>query len=810
MKRIAVFCLLASALFINLNILAAKAADGRPPAIEEGWNLFSVPCDVELSALQAKLGDTALEVYEWSGTDYTAAGSLKRGYGYIIKSGREVKDMGVCDGKTDSLPVSIGLKKGWNLMGNPNATSLSFADAFKENASSIADLMFKIEDGRYKPILKTDNIDAWKAIWVYSFKDIELSLGTGCSSLKIEFEGPQKWTIEIGSTVKFKASCFQNGTAIDVTNRGTWYASDSNVLKPGDEKGEFKAVKFIPYEIAISFVLNNSYSNRININVTRGNLKSIQLSLEKTELKIGETTPVVVIGTFLSGATDTLKMCNYRINYSNDNCFQTDYRDAGEINYKDYDFHGNYPKTPVEKYVYYAMQIGENCISVRVDEYNKNSIISNKVCVKATMTDALLDDIYINLSQHRTLFPGNSVTMKATGKFGFGEADVTKLVEWNYDKEAGALDDKYVFHPSKAGEVGFTAKMNGITSKTIALNVIQKQLVSMSFNTNNLSHFSCNYPQIGYYVFVGKSAKISVLGNYNDYITEDVANKIENWEAEDGSILKAEGDAITALSAGRTRIRASVGGFWTDWLEMYAVDENSSYLFLSDLSKYSPAKAGNSIGLSGAVMLASGFKKATSGSYYDSYRCKDVTADSKYSFNDTNIAEITGVIFKGKSYGTAVITAQYKDMTSNSASIEVWNPVNLNYCNPDKKNEAMWKRSDYIVFLSTDCDSYENNTPVAINLSMQMIEDRQWAPGYCAELYIYNSAQELVKTLKGGRCGNESLFRTVAGYKPFYEYNITWDRRDETGKPVPPGEYYAVSRFAVNVDPVVKVKFAIK
>ncbi|MFA6449047.1 MAG: hypothetical protein WCX65_06265 [bacterium] len=818
MKRIAVFFLLASALFINLNILAAKAADGRPPAIEEGWNLFSVPCDVELSALQAKLGDAALEVYEWSGTDYTAAGSLKRGYGYIIKSGREVKDTGLCDGKTDTQPVIIKLSEGWNLMGNPNASNLSFSEAFKENASSIADLMFKIEDGRYKPILKTDSIDAWKAVWVYSFKDIELPFGITCGSYIVEVVDPQSWTIELGKTIKFKASCIKNGFVEDVTKKGIWLVSDSNVLKPGTEKGEFTAIKFSESVVSIAYSLGPKPSNTLYITITKGSLLDIKLTLDKTELKVGEATPAVAIGTYSSGATGTLKLCEHSYNKTN-RCFDTDnnyysatYNIIGKIYYKGYySPNGHSSSYSKDLFAFYAFNEGEKCESVRSINNNieGKSIVSNQVCVKVTMPDAP-DKIIASVSPNRLMFPGGNAKVVATGVYGFAYVDITKYVEWDYDKDAGALDDKYVFSPSKAGTVTFTAKMGSITSIKAELSVIQKKLVSISSNAYSLNYFSCDYSITGRYLFVGNSAKPTITGYYNDYSSQNVTDEIEKWEVEDENILKAEGNTITALSAGRTRVRASIGEIWGNWLEIYVVDENTSYLTLADLSKFSPVKVGNSIKLSGAVMHVSGFKKAQSGSYYEGYSCKDITADIKYSVKDTNIAEITGSTFKGKSYGTAIITAKYKDITSNSSSIEVWNPVNMKYCDPENLNEAMWSRSGYIVALSTDCDSYKNDTPVGINLSMQMDMYDSWTPNYCAELYIYNSAQELVKTLKGGHCGNESLFRTVAGYKPFYEYNTKWDRRDETGKPVPLGEYYAVSRFAVQVDPVVKVKFAIK
>jgi hypothetical protein len=66
-----------------------------------------------------------------------------------------------------------------------------------------------------------------------------------------------------------------------------------------------------------------------------------------------------------------------------------------------------------------------------------------------------------------------------------------------------------------------------------------------------------------------------------------------------------------------------------------------------------------------------------------------------------------------------------------------------------------------------------------------------------------------VKTIRDTNCSPEPLYRAVAGYTPVFEYTTQWDRKDDNGAKVPPGDYTAVARFYIIYCPVLKINFKI-
>ena len=80
----------------------------------------------------------------------------------------------------------------------------------------------------------------------------------------------------------------------------------------------------------------------------------------------------------------------------------------------------------------------------------------------------------------------------------------------------------------------------------------------------------------------------------------------------------------------------------------------------------------------------------------------------------------------------------------------------------------------------------------------------------CLDMYIYDAGEHLVKTFRDTNCSPMALFSATDNYTPVFQYVADWDRRDDAGKPVLPGEYYAVARFYILYCPVIKVKFALE
>jgi len=74
----------------DINTSAARVAASGPPAINAGWNLLSIPCDITVTDMKAKAGGAAFDVFTWTGESYSATDTMRRGYGYAINSGAKI------------------------------------------------------------------------------------------------------------------------------------------------------------------------------------------------------------------------------------------------------------------------------------------------------------------------------------------------------------------------------------------------------------------------------------------------------------------------------------------------------------------------------------------------------------------------------------------------------------------------------------------------------------------------------------------------------------------------------------------------
>ena len=165
----------------------------RSHTLSPGWNLISVPLEPEVTNALAQLGDDLplLDVYQYfNGRFYVAEeADIQAGVGYWVHvSGDteiDIVGMPVMDGQG----VTVPLKPGWNLLGNPfeapldwgdnitlvcNGESISLTDA--ATAGIIGDRIFLFDGENYIAQAMGTNLEPWKGYFLKAAADCKIKL----------------------------------------------------------------------------------------------------------------------------------------------------------------------------------------------------------------------------------------------------------------------------------------------------------------------------------------------------------------------------------------------------------------------------------------------------------------------------------------------------------------------------------------------------------------------------------------------------------------------------------------------------------
>ena len=813
--KIAGFCALA---FLAIFVFAIQVRADAPPALEAGWNLASTPCDVTVADIKDKLHLDVFEAFEWNGANYAPVDTLKRGIGYAINSDRNMDTAGLCNASSEKAPVMIKFHKGWNLMGNPYHSALSFVDAFGDNSSQIADLMFELKDGRYQPLLKSDKILVWRAVWVFAFEDITVDYNFNCDSLALTLLSPNQPTLVIGDQASFSAICAIGDANYDLTQQVKWTLSAPATLEAGSPGGDYTAAAAGICDVSASFKEARSNTIRITVTNPKPVLASIKLTSTLLQLKTGATSKLTVTGTYSdSSAADITDQASFLLSNAN----------AGSV----------------ANAVFTAAQQGATDVTASVGELKSNIV---RITVQPPEPDVRY--VYLIVRPY-TIQIHETAALQVYAYYTDGRAlDVTTQAAISFDTTLGHLEGSK-FYPAKLGYVQFTATYKGVTSSLAPLSIVKKQLIWIGIYAdafvdpsmlpgaavapcrepyrdrmcaaNALKPLPCpsSYSSCytNDYMQNGSTGKYIAYADFNDGTYDlDVTDTIEQWEVTDTSILEIlDGGVVTAHKTGTVGVRAYKDGVWSEWSWVKVVDESTNKFMLLELSnRETIVEAGKSI-----TVHATYYERAASvQTYYvhgnfvgdGEFKSEKVTEKAAWTLSNAGIGgfDASKAKFTGAAAGTTDISASYNDVTSNSAELEVWKPANVNYCDPNNLNESTWTDNLTIAQLSTDCASYGQTQQVTVSFSALLDDQsRRRALDVCLDLYIYDSNQKLVRTFRDTNCSPEPLYRAVSGYKPVFEYTAQWDRKDDNGDIVPPGDYTAIARYYILYCPVLKVNF---
>ncbi len=146
---------------------------------------------------------------------------------------------------------------------------------------------------------------------------------------------------------------------------------------------------------------------------------------------------------------------------------------------------------------------------------------------------------------------GDRLCLAVTGVNSLGETGRIQTVTWQVDPPLLERLGGDCFRVKVAGNTVVTAQM-GTLSAELALNLRAPRLVALELGLDDPA------------ILPGEGVAIRVVERYSDDTTVAPANL--SWEIEDTSVVALGEAGLEAVAPGTTRIRASNGALWSEWV----------------------------------------------------------------------------------------------------------------------------------------------------------------------------------------------------------------------------------------------------
>ena len=414
-------------------------------------------------------------------------------------------------------------------------------------------------------------------------------------------------------------------------------------------------------------------------------------------------------------------------------------------------------------------------------------------------------------AQRSTLEIHQTTTLTAVATYSSGRTeDVTALVAWSASpSDAALIESSGRFYPRRIGAAEVTASLDGVTSNTVTITVIAKNLrwiglYPQSYSVQWLPCPSDPAPEWCYTHIAmrqGTSGSVEIYGENNDGRLHTMESA--TWDITDTSKLSVSPSGMfTAKSEGLVGVRAYKDGVYSEWYWVYVYTSSTTdFLILEYSNQEVIVEKGRTINLGATHYHVDGYRVTA----------HNVTAQAAWTVADPAVGSFANGYFHGSAVGDTEIYARYAGLTSNIATLRVWEPSHLDFCDPSNPNDVQWNDGLSIATLETDCADYDasENPNVCFTAEVANTADRR-VLDTCLDLYIYDENQNLVRTFQNRDCSPTALYRTTPGYHPVYQYCTEWDRKNDSGQAMPAGKYTAVARFYILYCPVIKVEFTIE
>lgn len=816
------------ALAIVFIAVGSEAQQQTPPEVRAGHNMISVLCNVDAEALAELEAEAGLEFFTYNGSEYEPARELRRGYGYILRSRSDLMHFDICDtSSTDNRLNAISLHRGWNLLGNPVENSISIDEILGGlEEGGVAGRVFYYRDGAYRAMGKSESAAPGEGVWVYAYFPAPVVPPYECDSITVEMLSPDTETVPVGEEMDFEAVCIigeqdgeepggdcddtrdeedcggEEGENVIITDIADWSVSDTSVLETGEDEGSFVAVSEGEADVTASLGYVTGNAVTVTVEGMPPALESISLSAGEYELEAGEVTELTVTGAYTGGTSEEIT-------------------EEAEIESL------NAVIGTVEDAVFTAVSEGDVVVTAQVGE------LTSSITIHVVEPPPAMEEIFVSVWPS-TIEIYETAWLSAHTIYSNGSyEDLTDEVTWVFDPDAGELEEGGRFYPSRIGRVEFTATLDDASSETVSLSVIEKKLIWLGIfpdydEDSDFRALECP-DDIGYaycynnaYLHAGESGVYFAAAHYNNgSYGHDVLDSIEMWESSDQSVATVDDGVITAHETGLVAIRAYMEGVYSEWSWVQVVDDSTErFLILEYSNSETIVEAGGEIPLNATYYQryedggTSGYPSYFSGYIDDGeFGAETVTAAADWHLSDPAPGgfDKSRGMFSGNQAGRTDIHAEYDGLESNTINLEVWEPAELDICEAAGDDQsAQWTDGVTIARLDADCSAYERNESVNLVFDAQHNDnDYHRVLDVCLDLYIYNSDEELVKTIRHENCSPTPLFRQTQGYTPVYSYGFSWNQDGDDGEPAPPGEYTAVARFYVLYCPILKVHFEI-
>jgi len=412
---------------------------------------------------------------------------------------------------------------------------------------------------------------------------------------------------------------------------------------------------------------------------------------------------------------------------------------------------------------------------------------------------------------------GQEITLVALSETGKPGGEVIDRVAWVVDDPLkGTVSPEGVFSPLEPGTTEVRACVGEVCSDPYVITVVEDpRIVEL--------YVSPSYPydvivkafpaEIGVIVpdcidlgcvvplrlLVGTTANFYAHGILETGNWIDLTTKVA-WHSSDPEVAALDHTGLlTALAEGRAEVSASYEELTSNKVPVEVVGE--AVLVDVWIEKQTPA----------GVLKVGGVDRLSAFALYDPPMVSEVTGEVQWVVSDPEKVHIDADgLLTALAPGYISISAVYQGKpSSNEIELEIWDEVEISYCDPVNPNRAFWQDEYNRVILETDCASYQRQSPVTIRYTIEENQPHPWGVlDPCLDLVVLDASDTIVKTLRFEGCG-DLPFAVERGQlealDPIYMYSTVWDGTDDSGGSVGAGMYTIAGRFYIYYDPVIRV-----
>lgn len=435
---------------------------------------------------------------------------------------------------------------------------------------------------------------------------------------------PKNATIRVGETQQYTAiATYSNNTTKDVTTESTWNLADTNIASI--DKGKATGTKKGTTEVTATFEGLSDTATLI-VEDTPVTLTKLEVTPETATIKVGEIKQYEAIATYSDGTTKNV----------------TDIASWGGENIN--------IAEPLGKGKFKGITPGTIKVAASFNGQFDNAdliVISNPTPIKLEVTP-----------KTATIKVGENQQYTATATYSDNTTkDVTTESSWIIVDSDIANINKGNTKGLKKGTTQVTATFEGL-SDTATLNVEDlpvppvPELPEPTITKLEVTPKTAT-------IKVGEKQQYIATATYTDGSTKNVTTESE-WSVSSDAIANINQGLATGKVKGTTLVTAQFNGL-----------SDSATLIVVDNATPTPV---NLIGLEVTPKTATIYVGETqqyeANALYSDGTKKDVTAESNWKVQDTNIADINNGSAKGKKTGTTSVTATFEGL-SDSADLIV-------------------------------------------------------------------------------------------------------------------------------------------